>query len=81
MANNARMASLEVLEKEVLPNFINPIPSRETLRAWFADVPSFKANPTAKRGGGPTYYSVSHVEKFLRSRTMGLGLADTLLGV
>jgi hypothetical protein len=27
-----------------------------------------KANPLAKRGGGQVYYSVAHVERFLRSR-------------
>ena len=68
----ARLATLDQLIETTLPNFIAPIPSRETLRAWFdaAGIPRFKANPTAKRGGGPCFYSVAGVEKLLRSRTM-----------
>jgi hypothetical protein len=48
------------------------VPSRETLRAWFdkASIPRLKANPTAKRGGGPAFYSVAHVEKLLRQRML-----------
>ena len=66
------MASLDQLIIEVIANFIQPVPCRETLRDWFdaAGIPSFKANQTAKRGGGPRYYSVSHVEKFFRGRTI-----------
>lgn len=68
----ARMETLDQLRRTTLANFLNPIPSDETLRAWFeaARVPYFKSNPTAKRGGGPVYYSVAGVEKFLRSRMM-----------
>jgi hypothetical protein len=68
----ARLATLEQLEKTTLPLFLDPIPTRETLRAWFdaAGVPRFKTNPTARRGGGPVWYSVAAVEKFLRSRTL-----------
>ena len=69
--NTARLATLENLIETTLPNFIVPIPSRETLRKWFdeAKIPRFKANPTARRGGGPCFYSVAAVEKLLRSRT------------
>jgi hypothetical protein len=75
--NAARLATLPELEKTTLPVFINPIPSRETLRAWFdaARVPRFKANLVAKRGGGVVYYSVASVEKFFRSRTLPGGAA------
>ncbi len=71
-APTARLATLPQLEKTVLPNFIDPIPTRETLRDWFdaAGIPRFKPNPTAKRGGGACYYSVSAVEKFFRGRTI-----------
>ena len=72
MEIKARMASLDAILKDVLPNFVHPVPTKETARVWFKDIPHFKSNPTAKRGGGPTYYSLTHVEKFLRSRTMGL---------
>jgi hypothetical protein len=30
----------------------------------------FKANPVARRGGGPVYYSVAAAEKFFRSRVI-----------
>jgi hypothetical protein len=71
-ANAARLATLAELEKTVLPNFLTPIPSRETLRAWFdsAKIPRLKSNPSARRGGGIVWYSVPHVEKFLRSRML-----------
>lgn len=73
----ARLASLDGLMETVIPAFLNPAPSRETLREWFdaARIPRFKANPAAKRGGGPVYYSVSAVEKFLQSRTLPCRLA------
>ena len=66
----ARSATLAVIVAHILPNFINPVPHPETVRGWLddANIPRFKAKPTAKRGGGPCYYSLSHVEKFLRSR-------------
>jgi hypothetical protein len=68
----ARLASLDGLLQTIIPAFLNPTPSRETLREWFdeARIPRFKANPTAKRGGGPVYYSVVAVEKFLQTRTL-----------
>jgi trehalose utilization protein len=70
--STARLAPLDELIANVIPAFISPVPSRETLRAWFdaAKVPRFKSNPTAKRGGGTVFYSVAGVEKFFRSRTM-----------
>jgi hypothetical protein len=68
----ARLASLDGLLETVIPAYLNPTPARETLREWFdeARIPRFKANPTAKRGGGPVYYSVAAVEKFLQTRTL-----------
>ena len=79
--NSARLASLDGLMQTVIPAFFNPVPSRETLREWFdnARIPRFKANPAAKRGGGPVYYSVSAVEKFLQSRTLPCRLAPPVL--
>lgn len=69
LRNTARMATLDQLIKDTLPLFLSPVPSKDTLRAWFdrAKVPRFKPNPSAKRGGGPVYYSVAAVEKLLRS--------------
>jgi len=68
----ARLATLLKIRNDVLPQYINPVPSLETLRDWLDDakIPRFKSNPTAKRGGGPCFYSVSAVEKLLRSRTL-----------
>jgi len=68
----ARLATLETLRQTTVAVFINPVPSRESLRAWFAaaNIPRFKSNPSAKRGGGPVFYSVAHVEKFFRARTL-----------
>jgi hypothetical protein len=66
----ARLATLDRLREKTLPNFIDPIPSDEALRSLFdkENIPRFKANPTAKRGGGPVFYSVAAVEKLFRSR-------------
>jgi hypothetical protein len=73
----ARLATLDELLETTIPAFLSPCPSRETLRAWFDDakVPRLKSNPLAKRGGGTVYYSVAHVEKLLRSRTIAGKLA------
>ena len=70
---SARAATLDALIENVVPLFLTPAPSRETLRNWFeaAGVPKFKANPSAQRGGGPCFYSVAGVEKFFRSRMIG----------
>lgn len=71
-AKTARLATIEMLLETMVPVFFSPPPSRDTLRSWLDDakVPRFKANPLAKRGGGPAYYSVSHVEKLFRNRTI-----------
>jgi hypothetical protein len=68
----ARLATIDRLRETTIPLFLDPVPSRDTLRQMFdaAGIPRFKANPTAKRGGGPCFYSVAGVEKLLRSRTM-----------
>jgi hypothetical protein len=69
---NVRLATIDELSKTTIPSFLFPVPSRDTLRDWFdrARIPRFKANPAAKRGGGPVFYQVASVEKFLRQRTM-----------
>ncbi len=71
-STQARLATLKRLRETILPQYLDPIPSDDTLRTWFdnAGVPRLKANPVAERGGGIVQYSVSHVEKFLRSRTL-----------
>ena len=71
--NTARLATLGQLESTTLKVFLDPVPRKEVLRKWFdeARIPRFKSNPAAKKGGGPCYYSVAAVEKFLRSRIIG----------
>jgi len=71
-ASNVRLASLDELIENFLPAHIAPVPSRHRLRAWLdsARVPRFKPNPTAVRGGGVVFYSVSGVEKLLKTRTL-----------
>jgi hypothetical protein len=77
---SARLASLEGLLQTTIPAYLTPCPSPETLRAWFdqARIPRFKSNPSAKRGGGTVFYSVSAVEKFLQSRTLPCRLATAV---
>ena len=73
----ARMANLETLRETTIAVYLQPVPSAETLRQWFdaARIPRFKSNPTAKRGGGPVFYSVAAIEKYFRSRTLPGGAA------
>lgn len=68
-SSSVRLATMDELIKNILPNFLAPIPHPDTLRAWFdrAKVRRLKSNPTARRGGGTVYYVVSDVEKLLRS--------------
>ncbi len=68
----ARLATLDQLVQTLISAYLTPVPSHETLRDWFdtARIPRFKANPAAKRGGGPVFYSVAAVEKFLQTRTL-----------
>jgi len=68
----ARLATLAQLRTTVLPAYLDPIPCNRTLQIWFdqAGIPRLKANAAAKRGGGPCFWSVSHVEKFFRTRTL-----------
>ncbi len=72
LGSQARLATLDELLKTTIPLFLAPPPSAETLRDWFdkARIPRFKSNPLAKRGGGPVFYSVTAVEKYLRNRIL-----------
>ena len=69
---SARLATLDQLLKTLIPAYLVPPTTPETLREWFdaARIPRFKANPAAKRGGGPVFYSVAAVEKFLQTRRL-----------
>lgn len=66
---NVRFATLSELRSNILPNFISPVPSVETLRGWFrrARVGQWKCNPSARHGGGVVYYKVADVERMLRN--------------
>ena len=84
MANlniTARMATLDQLVKTLIPAYLTPNPAHETLRDWFdtARIPRFKANPAARRGGGPVYYLVSAVEKYFETRTLPCRLSAATL--
>ncbi len=70
--SNARLADLDQLIKTTITAYVNPVPSRETLRAWFdaAKVRRFKANPQATRGGGTVFYYVADVEKLFSNRLL-----------
>lgn len=65
---NKRLATLEAIHKELLPQHIQPVPCLATVRRWLdrEKVPRIKTNPAAHRGGGLVYYSVPAVEKLLR---------------
>jgi len=67
LPQRARLATLDELLRDVVPNHISPPPLRDTFRAWLdrANIPRFKTNMAARRGGGVCFYSVSHVEKLL----------------
>jgi hypothetical protein len=69
---NVRLATLTELRTNILPAFVAPVPSPDTLRTWFdeAKIPRLKNNPSARRGGGKVYYSVAGVEKFFRTRLL-----------
>jgi hypothetical protein len=66
--SKARLATLDQLIETEIPNFLSPVPSRRALRDLFdrENIPRFKANQGAARGGGMVFYSVSHVEKLFR---------------
>jgi hypothetical protein len=69
---SARLATLTIILETIVPNFLQPVPNRLTVKRWLDDarIPRFKANVTASRGGGVVYYSVPAVEKFFRARIM-----------
>lgn len=64
----ARLATLDELLANVVPLYLAPPPTRDTLRNLLDrhGVPKFKSNPSAKRGGGHCFYSVSHTVKVLQ---------------
>lgn len=63
-----RLASLDALLETVIPAHIEPVPTKKALRNLLDryNIPRFKPNPHAERGGGTCLYSVPHVERLLR---------------
>lgn len=76
-----RLATLDNLLQSVIPELLSPPPSRATLRAWLDawQVPRFKANPSAVKGGGVVFYSIPHVQRMIRTRTLA-GRLSSLTG-
>ena len=70
--STAHVATMEQIRSNVIAAYMDPPPAVATLRRWFnaSRIPRMKANPSAKRGGGPVYYSVPAVENMLRARTL-----------
>jgi hypothetical protein len=71
----ARMATARELLDTVVPAYLTPIPSERALVTWFKrfGVTGLKANPSAIRGGGKTWWHVADVEKMLREKAGLLG--------
>lgn len=64
----ARFVTLEVIYRDLLPLYFDPLPHRQTIRKLLraAKIPSVKTSPAAARGGGAILYSRSRVESWLR---------------
>lgn len=68
--SGVRLVSIHAIRREICPAYFAPVPCLQTLRNWLkaARIVTFKANPSAKRGGGRTYYRAADVERWLRQR-------------
>ena len=68
----ARAATVQTLlaPDGVVALILDPLPTPRQFIRWLnqANVPRIKPNPSAKRGGGVSYYLTSHVEKMLKAR-------------
>jgi hypothetical protein len=55
------------LREGLLKAWLSTVPCSITLTKWFDEnkIPRIKSNPSAKRGGGSVFWSVSHIEKLL----------------
>ena len=55
------LVGLTTLRRDVLPSFVRPVPTAETLMKWFsrANIAEFYVNREAKRGEGPPYFRKS----------------------
>src|SRR5262245_13397135 len=64
------MVTAQVLCREVLPDYMKPVPTPETLHEMLrrAGIKGVQANPRAAHGGGPIYYSRRAVILWLKSR-------------
>lgn len=68
---NALM-TLDELIRTRLPGLVKPMPHRRTVERWFkrAQIPFYKANPSAPHGGGTRYFSVAAAERLFRTRAV-----------
>jgi len=64
--------TLDELMKTRLPGLVKPVPHRRTVERWFkrAQIPYYKANPSASHGGGTRYFSVAAAEWLFRTRAV-----------
>lgn len=74
----ARLATVEELRKTLVPAYLDPVPTKRTLKEWFkrANISFLKANPAARNGGGVVWYSVAEVERMLREMSGMPGFGD-----
>jgi hypothetical protein len=66
------MATLRRIREEIVPLYLDPVPTIEVLREMFAraGIPRMKAGSPLRRGGGPIYYNTDAVERYFRKRTI-----------
>ncbi|MGE3310603.1 MAG: hypothetical protein AB7O66_11575 [Limisphaerales bacterium] len=79
----ARLATIQELQRTLIANYLEPVPSVKTLRRWFdeAGIPRLKANPDAVRGGGTAWWHVAAVERLIRRKAGMVGAGDITGGV
>lgn len=72
-----RLATLARIKSDVLPGYFDELPSDETLRNHFraAGIPFIKRNRAAKRGGGPVFWEISAIERYLKAQLKSGGKA------
>ncbi len=74
----AKLATVDELMKTLVPSYLDPVPTKRTLKEWFkrANISFLKANPNARNGGGVVWYSVAEVERMLRQMSGMQGFGD-----
>lgn len=74
----ARLATAEELLQTIIPAYLSPPPTKRALVRLLksAGVQTFKASPSARRGGGRVFYSVAGTERLLRQRSGMAGVGE-----